>query len=67
MTRPLEDDCELSLLTFDSKEGRDTLWHSSAHILGEVSSKLVLVKASSDEHSMITYTSFPIQVSSNPR
>ncbi|KAF6989926.1 hypothetical protein CFC21_007198 [Triticum aestivum] len=35
MTRPLEDDCELSLLTFDSKEGRDTLWHSSAHILGE--------------------------------
>ncbi|KAF6995614.1 hypothetical protein CFC21_012080 [Triticum aestivum] len=35
MTRPLEGDCELNLLTFDSKEGRDTLWHSSAHILGE--------------------------------
>ncbi|KAE8778534.1 putative threonyl-tRNA synthetase [Hordeum vulgare] len=35
MTRPLEDNCELNLLTFDSKEGRDTLWHSSAHILGE--------------------------------
>ncbi|VAH06781.1 threonine--tRNA ligase, mitochondrial 1-like [Triticum dicoccoides] len=35
MTRPLEDDCQLNLLTFDSKEGRDTLWHSSAHILGE--------------------------------
>lgn len=55
---PLEDDCELNLLTFDSKEGRDTLWHSSAHILGEVSSNLVLVKQSSDEHSMITYFIF---------
>ncbi|KAG2707469.1 hypothetical protein I3760_05G148900 [Carya illinoinensis] len=35
MTRPLEDDCELKLFTFDSDEGRDTFWHSSAHILGE--------------------------------
>uniref|UniRef100_A0ACD5TAD1 Uncharacterized protein n=1 Tax=Avena sativa TaxID=4498 RepID=A0ACD5TAD1_AVESA len=36
MTRPLEeDDCALKLLGFDSKEGRDTLWHSSAHILGQ--------------------------------
>jgi threonyl-tRNA synthetase len=37
MTRPLEGDCELKLFKFDSNEGRDTFWHSSAHILGEVS------------------------------
>lgn len=36
MTRPLEADCDLKLFTFDSDEGRDTFWHSSAHILGQV-------------------------------
>lgn len=36
MNRPLEDDCTLVLFKFDSNEGRDTFWHSSAHILGEV-------------------------------
>lgn len=35
MSRPLEGDCELKLFTFDSDEGRDTFWHSSAHILGQ--------------------------------
>ncbi|KAG1327092.1 Threonine--tRNA ligase, mitochondrial 1 [Cocos nucifera] len=35
MTRPLEGDCELKLFKFDSNEGRDTFWHSSAHILGQ--------------------------------
>ncbi|XP_047324109.1 threonine--tRNA ligase, mitochondrial 1-like [Impatiens glandulifera] len=35
MSRPLEEDCELKLFTFDSDEGRDTFWHSSAHILGQ--------------------------------
>ncbi|XP_075476513.1 threonine--tRNA ligase, mitochondrial 1-like [Primulina tabacum] len=35
MSRPLEGDCKLGLFTFDSDEGRDTFWHSSAHILGE--------------------------------
>ena len=34
MTRPLESDCELKIFTFDSDEGRDTFWHSNAHILG---------------------------------
>ncbi|XP_030948621.1 threonine--tRNA ligase, mitochondrial 1-like isoform X2 [Quercus lobata] len=38
MSRPLESDCELKLFTFESDEGRDTFWHSSAHILGQVSS-----------------------------
>ncbi|KAL6548239.1 hypothetical protein OROGR_008663 [Orobanche gracilis] len=35
MGRPLEGDCDLKLYTFDSDEGRDTFWHSSAHILGQ--------------------------------
>lgn len=33
--RPLEDDCSLELLKFDSDEGQHVFWHSSAHILGE--------------------------------
>ena len=40
MSRPLEDDCELKLFTFESDEGRDTFWHSSAHILGQVDSPI---------------------------
>jgi threonyl-tRNA synthetase len=35
MNRPLEGDCKLELFKFDSDKGRDTLWHSSAHILGQ--------------------------------
>ncbi|KAL1531447.1 threonine--tRNA ligase [Salvia divinorum] len=35
MNRPLEENCKLALFTFDTDEGRDTFWHSSAHILGE--------------------------------
>ncbi|PKA59163.1 Threonine--tRNA ligase, mitochondrial [Apostasia shenzhenica] len=35
MARPLEGSCELKLFKFDSNEGRDTFWHSSAHILGQ--------------------------------
>ncbi|KAK1272434.1 hypothetical protein QJS04_geneDACA012115 [Acorus gramineus] len=35
MSRPLEGDCELKLFTFNDNEGRDTFWHSSAHILGQ--------------------------------
>ncbi|GAB2273856.1 hypothetical protein Dimus_008628 [Dionaea muscipula] len=35
MSRPLEGDCQLKLFTFEDDEGRDTFWHSSAHILGQ--------------------------------
>ncbi|XP_074568032.1 threonine--tRNA ligase, mitochondrial 1 [Curcuma longa] len=35
MTRPLEGDSDLRLFKFDDNEGRDTFWHSSAHILGQ--------------------------------
>lgn len=34
MNRPLEGSCELFLYKFDNEEGRETFWHSSAHILG---------------------------------
>ena len=34
-TRPLEGDCELRLYTFDDKQGQETFWHSSAHVLGQ--------------------------------
>ena len=36
MSKPLESDCQLKIFTFDSDEGRDTFWHSSAHILEQV-------------------------------
>ncbi|XP_042515079.1 threonine--tRNA ligase, mitochondrial 1-like [Macadamia integrifolia] len=35
MAGPLGVDCELKLFTFETDEGHDTFWHSSAHILGE--------------------------------
>lgn len=35
MTRPLEGDCNLEILTFDDKEGEYTFWHSTAHMLGQ--------------------------------
>ncbi|XP_044127165.1 threonine--tRNA ligase, mitochondrial isoform X1 [Bufo gargarizans] len=34
LSRPLEDDSEIDFLTFDSREGQDVFWHSSAHVLG---------------------------------
>ena len=35
VSRPLEGDCDLQLLKMEDKEGRETFWHSSAHVLGE--------------------------------
>jgi len=34
-TRPLEGSCRLELLKFDTPQGQDVFWHSSAHILGQ--------------------------------
>lgn len=34
-TRPLEGSCEIKLLQFSDDAGRETFWHSSAHVLGE--------------------------------
>lgn len=35
LSRPLEGDCLLELLTFDDAKGKEVFWHSSAHLLGE--------------------------------
>ncbi|KAL1959875.1 hypothetical protein VTO42DRAFT_1020 [Malbranchea cinnamomea] len=35
LDRPLERDCKVSYLPFDSHQGREVFWHSSAHVLGE--------------------------------
>lgn len=34
-TRPIENDATLKLLTWDDNEGKNTFWHSSAHLLAE--------------------------------
>ncbi|XP_013783580.2 threonine--tRNA ligase, cytoplasmic-like isoform X2 [Limulus polyphemus] len=40
LDRPLEDNCNLELLKFDSEEGQQVFWHSSAHILGEAMERI---------------------------
>lgn len=35
MTRPLPASCSLKICDFDTPEGKNTLWHSTAHMLGE--------------------------------
>jgi threonyl-tRNA synthetase len=35
MGRPIEGSCQIKLLKFEDKEGKETFWHSSAHVLGE--------------------------------
>jgi threonyl-tRNA synthetase len=34
-TRPITTDSTLNLLTWDDKDGKSTLWHSSAHLMAE--------------------------------
>lgn len=33
--RPLPGDCKLKLLTWNDKDGKSTMWHSSAHLMAE--------------------------------
>ena len=35
MTRPIQNDATLKLLTWDDAEGKNTFWHSSAHLMAE--------------------------------
>lgn len=35
MMRPMEASATLELVTFDDPDGKDTFWHSSAHLLGQ--------------------------------
>jgi threonyl-tRNA synthetase len=34
-TRPISQDASIELLTWDSTEGKSTMWHSSAHLMAE--------------------------------
>lgn len=43
MNRPLEGDCTLKIFKFEDDVGRDTFWHSSAHILGQVQRVIQIV------------------------
>ncbi len=40
LVRPLEEDCELQILTFDDPEGREVFWHSSAHLMAHAIEEL---------------------------
>lgn len=35
LTRPIEHDASIRLLTWDDREGQETFWHSSAHLMAE--------------------------------
>ncbi|MCF8234015.1 MAG: threonine--tRNA ligase [Bacteroidales bacterium] len=39
-TRPIRKDADIKLLTWDDKEGKETMWHSSAHLMAEAVEKL---------------------------
>ncbi|XP_004618125.2 threonine--tRNA ligase, mitochondrial isoform X1 [Sorex araneus] len=41
LQRPLETDCHLRFLTFDSAEGKAVFWRSSAHVLGAAAERLL--------------------------
>ncbi len=34
-TQPIEEDAEINFLTWDSEEGKNTFWHSTAHLMAE--------------------------------
>jgi threonyl-tRNA synthetase len=38
--RPIETDATLALLTWDNDEGKETMWHSSAHLMAEALEEL---------------------------
>ncbi|MFO7946857.1 MAG: threonine--tRNA ligase [Armatimonadota bacterium] len=40
LTKPLEEDVEFSILTFDDPEGKDVYWHSSAHVMADAVTRL---------------------------
>jgi threonyl-tRNA synthetase len=38
--RPLTEDAEIAILTWDDEEGKETFWHSSAHLMAEALQEL---------------------------
>lgn len=35
LNRPITEDAEIAILTWDDEEGKETFWHSSAHLMAE--------------------------------
>ena len=40
LDRSIEEDAEIAILTWDDEEGKETFWHSSAHLMAEALQKL---------------------------
>jgi threonyl-tRNA synthetase len=40
LTRPIAEDADIAILTWDDKEGKETFWHSSAHLMAEALQEL---------------------------
>ena len=40
LDRPIEEDAEFAVLTWDDEQGKETFWHSSAHLMAEALQKL---------------------------
>jgi len=40
LARPITEDAEIAILTWDDEEGKETFWHSSAHLMAEALQEL---------------------------
>jgi threonyl-tRNA synthetase len=40
LDRPIEEDAEIAILTWEDEEGKETFWHSSAHLMAEALQEL---------------------------
>lgn len=40
LMHPLNDDCQINILTFEDKEGKKAFWHTSAHIMAQAVKRL---------------------------
>ncbi|MCF7803591.1 MAG: threonine--tRNA ligase [Candidatus Marinimicrobia bacterium] len=40
ITRPIEDDCSIEIITIDSDEGHEVLWHSTSHLMAQAVKQL---------------------------
>ena len=40
LDRPITDDADIAILTWDDEEGKETFWHSSAHLMAEALQEL---------------------------
>ena len=40
LTRPIAEDADIAILTWDDNEGKETFWHSSSHLMAEALQEL---------------------------